>query len=381
MSKSKLGIMNWEQIIGQEHLKNQLKQIVADQRIGQALLFVGKEGYGVFPLVLALCKEIMTEKQPNAVTKIEHFSHIDVHFSFPVYKHKDEKKTLSSSFITEFRNMALANPYFDYEDWTKELDSENKQLYISVDEIENISEKLKLKSYEGGYKILIIWQADKLRDDASNKFLKLLEEPPKDTIIILMAESQDRFLQTIISRTQVYEVPRIEDESIKQAIIERYEVDEATAEHWAYQAQGNWNNVLKLIGEDNSEKEFEDFFIKWVRDAFQVKKKPQQLREIIHWATEITEWNKEKQKHFLEYCSEIFRLALLQNYAVHSLVYKQINENFKWEAFSKYIHGANIEAILEELSNASLHLVRNGNAKIIWTDLGIKLSRYIHRSP
>lgn len=371
--------MNWNEIIGQDELKNQLKQSILDNRVGHALLFSGEEGYGVFPLVLAFCKEILSKDNPNAAGKVEHFSHLDLHFSFPTYK--SDKKNLSSAFFEEFREIAQKNPYFDYEDWTSELDSENKQLNISVDEMEDISDKLSLKSYEGGYKILVIWRADKMRDEASNKFLKLLEEPPKDTIIILTAESKDNFLQTILSRTQIYDVPRIKDEDLRNAISERFSLGENELEQIVYQSQGNWNTALKIIENNSAEEEFEQYFIKWVRDAFQVKKKPQQLREIVNWANEITHWNKEKQKRFLEYCSEIFRLAMLQNYTANTLVYKQLNENFKWDAFSQYIHGANIESILEEISEANLHLIRNGNVRIIWTDLGIKLSRYIHRKP
>lgn len=373
--------MNWNEIIGQEDLKQQLKQSILDNRISHALLFTGKEGYGVLPLILAYCKEILSIQNPSAATKVEHLAHLDLHFSFPTYKPKDQKKTLSSYFLNDFRNLIIENPYFGYEDWTSYLDSESKQFYISVDEMEQISEKLFLKSYEGGYKILIIWQADKIRDEAANKFLKLLEEPPKDTIIILTAESQDDILETIKSRTQIYEVPRIQDEDLKNAILQKYSIEENIAEQLVHQAQGNWNAILKMLNQDSVEKEFETYFIKWVRDAFQVKKKPQQLSEILQWAMEITEWSKEKQKLFLEYCSEIFRLAMLQNYEVNPLVYKQIDENFKWDIFSKYIHGANIEEILTEISEANLHIIRNGNTKIIWTDLGIKLSRYIHKKP
>lgn len=369
--------MNWDSIIGQNDLKTQLQQSIKDNRVGHALLFTGNEGYGVLPLVLAFCKEIFINENPDSGSKIDHLSHLDLHFSFPTYSVSG--KSLSKNFIPQFRELAQRNPYFDYEDWSNELYSENKQLFISVDEIEELTSKLMLKSYEGGYKILVIWRADKMNVQASNKFLKLLEEPPKKTIIILTSESQDSFLQTILSRTQIYDVPRIKDEDIKEALLHSASLDERQVEAIIYQAQGNWNTAVKLLEHTHSDEEFEHYFVKWVRDAFQVKKKPQYLREIIHWAAEISLWNKEKQKQFLEYCTEIFRLAMLQNYSSEGLVYKRIDEKFNWEKFSEFIHGANIEAILEEISEANLHLTRNGNAKIVWTDLGIKLSRYIHK--
>jgi DNA polymerase-3 subunit delta' len=148
-----------------------------------------------------------------------------------------------------------------------------------------------------------------------------------------------------------------------------------------HEAQGNLNDAIKLLKSGDKTNEFEKLFVQWVRDAFMVKKKPEYLKSIIFWAREIAGWNREKQKNFLNYCSEIFRLALLQNYQSENLVYKKIDANgFNWTGFSKFISGANIESILEEINAADLHLTRNGNPKIVWTDLGIKLSRYIHKS-
>ena len=142
----------------------------------------------------------------------------------------------------------------------------------------------------------------------------------------------------------------------------------------------DYERTKKLLAEIKNP-EFERLFVQWVRDAFQVKKKPEFLKNIILWAREIAGWNREKQKNFLNYASEIFRLALLQNYQSQDLVYKKINANgFNWEGFSKFISGANIVSILEEINTADLHLTRNGNPKIVWTDLGIKLSRYIHKT-
>ena len=140
--------------------------------------------------------------------------------------------------------------------------------------------------------------------------------------------------------------------------------------------------MLQLFGLDVTEEisEFEELFVQWVRDAFQVKKKPEFLKNIINWARNIATWNREKQKSFLDYCTEMFRLALLQNYGNSEMVYKKIDSGgFNWDSFSKFVNGANIEEILEQISEADYHLTRNANPKIVWTDLGIKLSRYIHK--
>lgn len=371
--------MNWENIAGQENLKKLLRESIAENRVSHAQLFVGKEGYGTLPMVLAYAKEILSKENEHAASKVEHLNHLDLQFSFPVFT--DNKNSLSKNKFEEFREMILASPYASYDDWTAFLESENKQLFISADEIDDQNQKFSLKSFEGGTKILIVWRADKMNIAASNKFLKFLEEPPAKTIILLTAESTNDILPTILSRTQVVEIPRILDEDIEAYLKKNFSVTEEKIREIVHEAQGNLNEAVKLLNSGDKSNEFEKLFVQWVRDAFMVKKKPEYLRSIIVWAREIAGWNREKQKNFLNYCSEIFRLALLQNYQSENLVYKKIDANgFNWNGFSKFISGANIESILEEINAADLHLTRNGNPKIVWTDLGIKLSRYIHKS-
>lgn len=370
--------MNWQEIVGQENLKNLLKNSIENNRVSHAQLFVGKEGYGVFPMALAFAEEILSRENNSAASKVQHLNHLDLHLSFPVFSEKNN--SLSKRFYEDFREMMLENPYSDFEDFTKLLDSENKQFFISADEMEEIGQKFALKSFEGGTKILIIWRADKMNISAANKFLKFLEEPPEKTIIILTAEKTENMLPTILSRTQLVEIPAIDEVEILKKLQSKFDFEESKIKEITHQSQGNYNDALKLIRSGNLSSEFEELFVQWVRDAFMVKKKPELLRNIIRWAREIASWNREKQKNFLDYCAEIFRLALMQNYSSANLVYKKINANgFHWEKFSAYIHGANIESILEEISTADYHLERNGNSKIVWTDLGIKLTRYIHR--
>ncbi|MDW9380609.1 DNA polymerase III subunit delta' [Chryseobacterium sp. JV558] len=371
--------MNWENIAGQTNLKKLLRESIAENRVSHAQLFVGKEGYGTLPMVLAYAKEILNRENEHAAAKVEHLNHLDLHFSFPVFT--DNKNSLSKNKFDEFREMIMASPYASYDDWTAFLESENKQLFISADEIDDQNQKFSLKSFEGGTKILIVWRADKMNIAASNKFLKFLEEPPAKTVILLTAESSNDILPTILSRTQIVEIPRIHDEDIENHLKKNFSVSEEKVREIVHEAQGNLNDAIKLLNSGDKTNEFEKLFVQWVRDAFMVKKKPEYLRSIIVWAREIAGWNREKQKNFLNYCSEIFRLALLQNYQSENLVYKKINVNgFNWTGFSKFISGANIENILEEINTADLHLTRNGNPKIVWTDLGIKLSRYIHKS-
>lgn len=371
--------MNWEEIVGQKKVVETLKDAIDKERVGHAQLFIGEEGFGVLPLALAYAKEILKRENEHAASKVEHLNHLDLHFSFPVFTEKNN--SLSQRLFEDFRNMIIENPYASINDWNEVLDAQNKQLFISADEVDALNQKFALKSFEGGTKILIVWRADKMNVTAANKFLKFLEEPPKKTIILLLAEKIDTILPTILSRCQAIEVPRIDDESLEQGIKNQFDVSEEKIKEVIHQAQGNYNTALQLLQNDSANEEFEELFIDWVRNAFMAKKKPEVLRNIVLWGRNIASWNREKQKNFLDFCSEMFRLALLQNYDAEHLVYKRLSKNgFNWEAFTNFIHGANIVDILEEISDADLHLYRNANAKIVWTDLGIKLTRYIHRS-
>lgn len=371
--------MNWQDITGQNSLIQQLKESIDDRRVSHAQLFTGPEGYGTFPLALAYAQEILSRENNSAAQKVAHLNHLDLHFSFPVYSEKNN--SLSKRFYEDFRTMMLENPYSGFDDFTKILESENKQFFISADEVEEVVQKFSLKSFEGGTKILIVWRADKMNLAASNKFLKFLEEPPEKTVIILTAENTDNILPTILSRTQEVPVPRITDEALLQKLQKKSDLEEDALRRIVFQAQGNYNEAQKLLKSGDMTPEFETLFVQWVREAFMVKKNPSLLKNILNWAQDIAAWNREKQKSFLEYCAEIFRLALMQNYGSSDLVYKKIQVNkFAWEKFATYIHGANIESILQEISTADYHLERNGNSKIVWTDLGIKLTRYIHRS-
>lgn len=370
--------MNWNEIIGQDFLKKNLIESIDDERIAQTQLFVGEEGFGTLPLVLAYVQEILGRKNESSAKKVQNFNHLDLHFTFPVFSRNKEVKC--NYFLNEWTSMIKKNPYSDYYDWVDELEAENKQFFIFVDEVLDKIEKFNLKSFEGGIKILVIWQADKMREDAANKFLKFLEEPPEQTFIFLTTSRKDLILPTILSRCQIVEVPRISDEDLRKKIISTEKVNEEELELILQQADGNYHRVLELLSGDKGKEEFQSVFIEWVRLAFMAKKNLQALQKLIFWARNVSEWNREKQKKFLEYCSEIFRSALFQNYGVGQLAHDRIKElKFNWEVFSQFVSGANVEEILNEISESDYHLSRNANPKLLWTDMSIKLTRLIHK--
>jgi DNA polymerase-3 subunit delta' len=256
----------------------------------------------------------------------------------------------------------------------------NKQGEIRVDDAQEILKSLALKSYEGGYKIMIIWMADKLNIAASNKLLKLLEEPTDKTVFILISENEEDIIQTIRSRCQVLHFNGLSEKVISEALVSKENIESKTAVKIAHQAQGNFNKALQLLQPDSESVFFEKWFVDWVRAAFRAKGNAAAIQDLIQWSEQIAALGRETQKKFLHFCIDMFRQALLLNYQTPSLVYMEPQvEKFKLENFAPFVNGNNINDIFKELSEAMYHIERNGNAKIILTDLSIKLTRLIHK--
>jgi len=381
--------MQFSEILGQEHIKNHLTQSVQLGRIPHAQLFVGPEGSGTLPMAIAyaqylLCSNNGAENSggnESCNLKFLHFAHPDLHFIYPTVTTDEVKsKPKSIDFIQEWREFLNQNTYGGLFDWFKILDVKNKQGEIRVDDAQEIVRSLSLKSYEGGYKVMIIWMADKMNIEASNKLLKILEEPTDRTVFILITENEEDLIQTIRSRCQVLDFNGLPEQVIAEALVKKEKLDQNTASKIARQAQGNYNKALKLISEDNEDLPFEQWFVIWVRAAFKAKGNAAAIHELIEWSEEIAKMGRETQKKFLTYCLEMFRQALLLNYQATSLVYLEPKvEKFKLENFAPFVNGNNIIDIYKELNDAIYHIERNGNAKIILTDLSIKLTRLIHK--
>jgi DNA polymerase-3 subunit delta' len=382
--------MQFSDILGQEYIKNHLTNSALSGRIPHAQLFVGPEGSGTLATAIAYSRMILcTQKGENGNTenescslKFQSLSHPDLHFIYPNVTNDDIKtKPKSADFITDWRNFVVQNPYGSLFDWYNYLGVQNKQGEIRVEDAQDILKSLSLKSYEGGYKIMIIWMAEKMNIAASNKLLKLLEEPPEKTLLLLVSENEEDILQTIRSRCQVIHFGALPESIIINALQENYYLDEASAHKVAHQAQGNYNKALHIVKNDRDDLPYEQWFIDWVRAAFSAKKNAAAIQNLILWSEEIAGIGRESQKQFLNYCVNLFRQALLYNYETKKLVYFEPTiANFSLEKFAPFVSGNNINGIFNELSEAIYHIERNGNAKIIFTDLSIKLTRLIHNN-
>ena len=381
--------MLFSEILGQEHLKSHLTQSVDNGRISHAQLFVGPEGSGTLPIAIAYAQYILCPNKNAENTlgndacnlKFKGFSHPDLHFAFPVATNdKIKSHPVSSHFMEEWRQLLTEQPYGNLFDWYKILGVDNKQGQIGVDEALDIVKSLSLKSYEGGYKIMLIWMAEKMNTSAANKLLKLIEEPPNKTVFILIAEDEEQIISTIRSRCQVLHFPPLAENVIKDALIKNYQLEEAVAIKIAHQSNGNYNKACDLVYQDSEDLQFEEWFVFWIRSAFKAKGNKSAIHDLISWSEQIAKTGRETQKQFLLFCIDFFRQAMLFNYNATELVYIETKtKNFKLENFAPFVNEANILDISNELQDAIYHIERNGNSKIILTDLSIKLTRLLHK--
>lgn len=382
--------MLFKDILGQIHIKNHLTKSAEAGRIPHAQLFVGPEGSGTLPMAIAyaqylLCGNVGGENAGDNTTcnlKFEHFSHPDLHFVFPVATTDAIKShPVSDHFMVEWRQFLSESPYGSLFDWLRNLGIQNKQGLISVDEATDINKKLALKAYEGGYKVMIIWMADKMNGPSANKLLKLLEEPPAKTVFILITENIGDLLQTIVSRCQVIDFMGLSESVISEALVSRENCDPIQAKKIAHQSEGNYNKALHIFRKENDEFPFDEWFVEWVRSAFRAKGNAAAINDLIAWSEKIAATGRETQKQFLHYCIHFFRQALMLNYQANELVFLETNvPKFELEKFAPFVNGANITDIYKELEEAIYHIERNGNSKIILTDLSIKLTRLIHKN-
>lgn len=372
--------MLFDKIIGQKHIIHHLKKTVENGRIAHAQLFVGKEGVGTLTTAIAYAQHILCDNDETCNIKVNKHQHPDLHFSFPTaINQKVKKHPVSNLFLEDWRLFLKEQPYGSLFQWYQHIGIENKQGQIGVDEAEEIVKSLKLKSYEGGYKIMIIWMAEKMNNAAANKLLKLIEEPPAKTIFLLVVEQKELLINTILSRCQILEFPLLSENDIANTLVEKENSFAAEAQKIASRSEGNYKKALELLKQEGDDLEFEQLFITWVRAAFKAKGNASVIQDLIEWSNAIGTMGREKQKSFLNFCIQFFRQALLWNYNAQDLVfYQPQTTGFSLEKFAPFVHGGNINDINEELNTAIYHVERNGNAKLILLDTSIKLTRLLH---
>lgn len=369
--------MFFKDIIGQEEIKERFRQEIKKGHVPHAQLLCGPEGVGKLPLAIAyaryLCCSNRTEKDacgtcPSCV-KFNKLVHPDLHFVFPVIKKKNNsKEVVSDDYIANWRTFVLENTYFGLNHWLDAMNTDNAQALIYAKESDEITRKLNLKSSEGGYKILIMWLPEKMHPVCANKILKLLEEPPAQTVFLLVSEAPEQILPTILSRTQRINIRNIDQQDIEKALIEKSGLQQTDAENVAHRANGNYISALEAIHLNEDNRLFFELFVSLMRLAYMRK-----IREMKQWSEQVAAMGREKQKDFLGYCQHMIRENFIYNFRKKDLIYMTPEEAGFSSRFAPFVNERNVIGIMDELTEAQLHIEQNVNAKMVFFDFSLKM--------
>lgn len=368
--------MYFKDIIGQETVKQRLRLEVREGRVPHAQLFAGPEGTGALPLAIAYARFLLCTRRgeedacgtcPSCV-KLNKLAHPDLHFVFPVVKRKGGGDTVSNDYIREWRELAISTPYFGMNHWLDAMGAENQQAQIFVKESDELVRKLSLKSSEGGYKVVIIWLPEKMKVECANKLLKLLEEPPAQTVFLLVSEEPDCILPTILSRTQRINVPRLEDAEIAEALKARFGLQDTDAAETARLAEGSYLQALEIIHLSEDTQLFFGLFVSLMRLAYQRK-----VKEMREWSDTVAAMGRERQKDFLTYCQRMVRESFVSNFHRKEMNYMNREEENFTIRFAPFINERNVMGITDELAEAQTHIEQNVNPRMVFFDFALKM--------
>ena len=374
--------MLFSQIIGQEEVKQRLRLAVREGRVPHAQLFAGMSGIGKLQLALAYAQYLNCPHRTDedscgtcpTCMQYQHLQHPDLHFVFPLPGAGDA----CDSYLEPWREILLERRYFDLDDWYQVIGAENKQGIIPQSEAQEIIRKLSLKAYGEGFKVVIIWQPEKMNTVAANKLLKLLEEPPSETVFLLVSDAPEQLLSTILSRVQTIRVPRLEADVIA-AGLEKEGLEPSKAKDIARIANGSYLNARKKAEALETEQQELTDFIALFRDAYTVgvlkdaQKKYESLKRLRQWSLDIAGIGREKQKHFLQYAQQQVRENYIRNMGEDELNYQMEAERAFSTKFAPFIHSGNVELIMNQLDLAERQIEQNGNAKMIFFDLCLQM--------
>jgi DNA polymerase-3 subunit delta' len=377
--------MKFNQVIGQEGVTDKLRRSVTEERVSHAQIFAGPEGNGKFAIALAFAQYICCENPSDgdscgicpSCAKYNKLIHPDLHFVFPVFKKNKTVDPISEHFLPEWREIVSKSPYFSLNQWLSFIGVENEQGLIYASEASEIIKKLSLKSYESDYKVMIIWLPEKMHNVTANKLLKMIEEPPEKTLFLLVSEEPDLILPTIMSRCQFVRIPSISSEAVSLALSKKFDLPKIKADNFASIARGNFVRAVNLVEQDEDRAKNLGRFIDLMRLSY--------ARDVIglnDWAEDISTSGREAQKRFLSFCLGQLRENLIMNLVKDetSLVNMAPDESEFAKKFSRFITEFNIGSISSEMNLAYNHISANGNAKIIFLDLALRMIRLIRQA-
>ncbi len=370
--------MQFVDVVGQQELKKHFISEINSGNVAHARLFYGKTGYGTLPLALSFAAYLFCENKQESDScgvcpsclKVNKLQHPDLHFSFPTVQVDANKSILM---LDKWREQVEENPYFSELDWLKRIDPKERNMIISVFESQEIIKKLSLKAYEGGYKAMIIWLPESMNTQAANKLLKLLEEPTPKTVFILVAESHESMLRTILSRTQVVRVPKIDDDEMKVFLRNRGKIEAAAIDRVVIQSDGDFIQAMAAYDRQDDSEVNRELFIKLMRVSYR-----KDVIGMLDWAEEISNATKDSQKVFLEYALHMVRQSMLKNYTGDQLTRLTQDEDAFLANFARFITGNNLRDFMLTFSDSHYYIERNANSKILFTNISFQVMRYIH---
>jgi DNA polymerase-3 subunit delta' len=367
--------MQFKDIVGQDAVKQRLLNSVKENRVSHAQLFLGRGGSGSLPIAVAYAQYLSCEdKHPDdscgvcsSCRKYQKLMHPDLHFSYPTF---GLPKETAIDFIESWRTAFLENNYLNLDIWRSYLDAGNKQANINIEECHQIIKKLSFKPFESTYKVLILWLPEYL-DKQGNALLKIIEEPQPNTLFLLVAENQDRILNTILSRTQLIKIPQLSYTEIKDHLVEKHNQTEEAAAEIAYLCNGNLTEALAMLNQDN--KGYHALFVNWLRLCFANKG-----IEVMGFVEQLPKIGRENQKNFLRYGISFIRECCLLISGAGSLVHLPPAELETAQKMTNVMGIEQAQRIITELEKAHYHVERNANPKILFLDVSLQLIKILN---
>ncbi len=354
--------------------------MVKHNRLPHALMFTGPEGVGSLPTAFAFAQYVLcinkTENDSCGVclscVKTSKLIHPDVHIVFPIAKSKSV--SASADLIKDFRETFLELPYLTLNDWFNSFDAENKQPVITVDDAKDIIKQLSYTSFEGGYKIVLIWQPEKMNLATANKLLKILEEPSEKTIFLLVCNNPHEIIPTIASRVQQILFSKLSPGEIASALTMQYQCSAEAAQQAAFLADGSYREAeILLLQMEGGTAHLQNF------RAFMLVALNFDPIKAIAWIDENARSGREKHKQFLQYCLEIFRDCLMFNFGSRDLIKLSGNENDFIQKFSRFINQHNYEQLTETFNSSYYNIIRNANPKILFMHLIMETNTMLNK--
>ena len=382
--------MRFNEVIGQEEVRERLLQMTREGRLPHAIMLCGPQGVGKKALAISFACYLLEgagkgNEHPGMFgdegetsygdrpesPMLQKLEHPDLHFTYPTIKLPSmsaDHKPVSEDFAREWHELVMQGPYFTMDEWMTAMGGENQQAIITAGESDALVRKLSLKSSQGGYKVSVIWLPERMNIECANKLLKLIEEPPQQTVFIMVCEEPDRLLETIRSRVQRIDVKQLPAETIAQALQERRGVAEEAARRVSRLANGSWLKALEELQVGTENEQFLDLFIMLMRLAYQ-----RRVRDLRKWSDTIAAFGREKQKRFLSYFLRMVRENFMYNFQQADLCYMTQKEEDFARNFARFINEANILPINDLANRAIRDIGQNANAKIVFFDFALQM--------